>query len=75
VIRKTFLGDSDTGYMPHLSLLYGEFPIEVKEKIAKKSETTLLDEFEVHTLYLYLTEGLAIDWQGIGVFSLQNVGS
>ena|SRR5438105_5044531 len=75
VARKIFFGDSDTSYMPHLSLLYGDFSIEVKKQITSKIGNNFTNEFEANTLYLYLTEGIANDWQEIGAFPLQNVGS
>lgn len=69
--RKLFSSHQKTGYMPHLSLLYGIFPIEIKKEIIKEIGETFTNTFEADTLYLYLTEGAASDWQGIRAFSLQ----
>ncbi len=72
VARKIFFGDSDTSYMPHLSLLYGDFSVEVKKQITSKIGNNFNNEFEAHTLYLYLTEGIANDWQEIAAFPFQH---
>lgn len=64
VARKIFPDASGTGYMPHLSLLYGDFPIKVKEQIIRKIGNNFTNEFEANTLYLYLTEAAARNWSG-----------
>ena len=75
VAREIFPDASNTSYMPHLSLLYGDFPIVVKEQIIRKIGNNFTHEFEAHTLYLYLTEGAASDWEKIEAFPLQNAGN
>lgn len=69
--RTLFPSNQKPGYMPHLSLLYGDFSVETKKEIIKKTGEGFTDEFEADTLYLYLTEGAANDWQRIRAFPLQ----
>ncbi len=57
--------------MPHLSLLYGDFSVETKKEIIKKTGESFTDEFEADTLHLYLTEGAASNWQRMRAFPLQ----
>lgn len=58
-------------YMPHLSLLYGDFFLETKKEMIEKIGASFLDEFEVDTLHLYLTEGAVSTWESKGTFPLQ----
>lgn len=69
--KKLFPSHQKIGYVPHLSLLYGNFSIETKKEIIKEIGETFANTFEADTLYLYLTEGAASDWQRIRAFSLQ----
>lgn len=69
--RRLFPDNQKTGYMPHLSLLYGDFSVETKKEIIKKTGESFTEEFEADTLHLYLTEGAASDWQRIRTFPLQ----
>lgn len=58
-------------YMPHLSLIYGDFFLETKKEMIEKIGASFLDEFEVDTLHLYLTEGAVSTWESKGTFPLQ----
>jgi len=69
--RKLFPGDQQTAYMPHLSLLYGDFSVAIKQEIIKEIGENFPDAFEANTLYLYLTEGAAHNWQSIRAFPLE----
>ena len=71
VARNILLDDQETSYMPHLSLLYADFAPEKKKQIVEHIDNRFMDEFEVDTLYLYLTEGAVGDWRKIGAFPLQ----
>ena len=71
VARNILLDDQETSYMPHLSLLYADFSLEKKKQIVEQIGDSFTDEFEVDTLYLYLTEGAVVDWRRIGAFPLQ----
>lgn len=55
-------------YMPHLSLLYGIFPDELKEKIIKEIGRNQAAEFEVKRVTL-VKGGAVEDWEIIGEFS------
>ncbi len=68
--KQLFPGNQEPVYMPHLSLLYGDFSVEIKKEIIKKIGESFTDEFEADTLYLYLTEGATNNWQRIRTFSL-----
>jgi 2'-5' RNA ligase len=68
--KKVFPSNQATDYMPHLSLLYGDFSVETKKEIIKEIGENFTDEFEVDTLYLYLTEGAASGWQKIRAYPL-----
>ena len=69
--RKLFPSAQKTDYMPHLSLLYGDFSVETKKEIIQKIGDHFTDTFEATILYLYLTEGAVSDWQKISAFPLR----
>ena len=56
-------------YMPHLSLLYGSYPNETKEKIIKEIGKNQSAQFEVNSIHL-VQGGEIKDWQIIGEFPL-----
>lgn len=58
-------------YMPHLSLLYGDFPESVKRKIIKKIGTNFKSEFEAQSLHLVRADYKAIVWHPIKEFPLK----
>ncbi len=60
--RALFHRENDAGYMPHLSLLYGNFEREVKEKIVARIGKRLDLSFNVTALYLYSTLGDTKEW-------------
>ncbi|HLZ62151.1 MAG TPA: 2'-5' RNA ligase family protein [Ktedonosporobacter sp.] len=68
---KIFPSDQEADYMPHLSLLYGDFSVETKQAITQQIGASFSDEFEVNTLYLYRTEGAVSDWQQVSAFPLR----
>ena len=59
-------------YIPHLSLLYGDFSVEIKKEIIKKLGRKFDYEFEVKSIYLYNTTGEEKEenWYKIKEFSL-----
>ena len=57
-------------YMPHLSLLYGTFPVEIKKKIIKEIERDQSCQFEINSVYL-VKGGAVEDWRIIGEFPLK----
>ena len=60
-------------YMPHLSLLYGDFSSATKEKIIRKLGSKFDDEFEIKSIYLYYTSGEEQEenWHKIREFSFK----
>lgn len=54
-------------YMPHLSLLYGNFPQTIKDKIVKDIGQNQSDQFEVNSVFL-VKGGEIKDWQIIEEF-------
>lgn len=57
-------------YMPHLSLLYGTFPVETKEKIIGEIGRNQSTQFEVSSVHL-IKGGEVEDWRIIGEFPLR----
>lgn len=57
-------------YMPHLSLLYGTFPVETKEKIIKEIGRDQSAQFEISSVHL-IKGGEVEDWQIVGEFPLK----
>lgn len=55
-------------YMPHLSLFYGDFKPEIKEKIIKEIGRQQHVVFEVRSLHLFRTEGEADEWYSVAEF-------
>lgn len=70
VARQVFLRMGDPPYMPHLSLLYGDFPPETKESIIKSIGKHLDRHFRASHLYLYSTSGDTQTWRRLGEFPL-----
>lgn len=68
--RKFFPSDQKSNYMPHLSLLYGNFAVETKQAMIKEVGSGFTGEFKADALHLYLTEGAVNDWREIRVFTL-----
>ncbi len=68
--RALFGRLDDPEYMPHLSLLYGDFPSGVKTEIIARLGPTLDRCFQVTRLDLYSTLGPTRDWYPLGEFAL-----
>ncbi len=54
-------------FMPHLSLLYGNLPIEVKKRVVFRPSSPL--SFEVSGLHLYSVQGPPESWRAAGTFT------
>lgn len=65
---------ADQEYMPHLSLLYGDFSEVTKKEIIKKIGTDFTSRFEVKSIHLFEAhENLDISlWHKIKEFPLKN---
>lgn len=55
-------------YKAHMSLLYGNYPAEQKEKTIESLPNLTDRSFLVDRLYLYRTEGKVTQWQKIAEF-------
>lgn len=58
-------------YMPHLSILYGNFAQKVKEKIIEAIGRDQTTEFTVSSLNVFKTGGEVEFWHKIGEFSFR----
>jgi 2'-5' RNA ligase len=56
-------------YSPHMSLLYGSLPLEVKKRVASRPSTGL--SFLASRIHLYRVEGPVEAWRPVGSFSLR----
>jgi 2'-5' RNA ligase len=68
--RKIFVRNRDPKYMPHLSLMYGDFTPATKETIIARIGREFNLRFEVRAIYLYSTKGEPKDWYRIQEFKL-----
>lgn len=60
-------------YMPHLSLLYGNFPQVTKQQIINRLEESCALEFQVDRLYLIDGQGQPRDWRRVEEFAFRTV--
>lgn len=58
-------------YMPHLSLLYGNFPQAIKKKIIKDIGRDQTSEFTVNRVHVFKTDGEANTWYQVREFSFR----
>lgn len=72
VARAVFERQSDPPYMPHMSLLYGHFPADLKEKIMARTGRRIGRRFAAASIYLYSTFGKTRDWYCVGEYPLGN---
>jgi len=57
-------------FMPHLSLLYGNFPQSLKESMIAELGQRLAIQFTVRSLHLYRTHGAPGQWRRVASFRL-----
>ena len=69
--REIFSRINDPKYTPHLSLMYGKFPPEKKEKIIAEIGNKFRLSFDSDRIHLFYTEGKPKDWCRIREFSLK----
>ncbi len=69
--REIFGREEDPSFMPHLSLIYGNFRASRKKKLVSSivEEVTGI-QFNVESLHLYSTGGGPSDWRRVEQFSL-----
>ncbi|CAN5764770.1 hypothetical protein BH11PAT2_BH11PAT2_03300 [soil metagenome] len=66
---EIFSMTDESPYLPHLSLLYGNYSEEQKRKTIESLTLPAEHSFEVKSLHLYQTEGEVRDWKFIKQFS------
>ena len=69
--RKILTGYRGPVYMPHLSLMYGDFTPAAKEAIIARIGLEFNLRFEVRAIYLYSTEGEPKNWHRVQEFTLR----
>jgi 2'-5' RNA ligase len=69
--RKIFKREGDPEYMPHLSLIYGNFSSETKQKIIKFVGKEFNLNFDVRSIHLVSTNGEPEDWYKVKEFILK----
>jgi 2'-5' RNA ligase len=61
----------EPAFMPHLSLLYGNFPRSIKEGVMAEMGPRLDVQFKVRSLHLYWTHGAPRHWRRVASFGLE----
>ncbi len=74
-IAREVFGRSDDKYMPHLSLLYGNFDPPAKESIIARIGRRMTHSFLVDRIYLHSTRGDTSTWYPCGEFILGRTGA
>jgi len=69
--KEVFNLSPDSEYMPHLSLLYGDFSSETKEKIITNLGREFNIDFEIKSVCLYFTTGKEETWHKIKKFPFE----
>jgi len=69
--REIFNRKQDPKFMPHLSLMYGDFTPETKEQIIETIDREFNISFNVRSIHLFSTDGKPKDWYRVGEFSLK----
>jgi 2'-5' RNA ligase len=69
--RQAFGHRREPAFMPHLSLLYGNFPRSLKEEVMAEIGSRLNIQFKVRSLYLYRTHGEPRHWRRVASFGLE----
>jgi 2'-5' RNA ligase len=68
--REIFGLEQQPAFMPHLSLLYGNLPTSLKERIIASLGRQFALEFKVNSLHLYLTKSEPASWRRVASFGL-----
>ncbi|MFZ0964356.1 MAG: 2'-5' RNA ligase family protein [Terriglobia bacterium] len=69
--RREFGHRRESAFMPHLSLLYGDYPRSLKERLMAERGPRLDVEFKVRRLHLYRTHGEPCHWRRVASFGLE----
>jgi 2'-5' RNA ligase len=65
---NVFSMDANPAYKAHVSLLYGNYPQELKEASMKSLSMPSTRNFLVNSIHLYRTEGETSDWYRVQEF-------
>jgi 2'-5' RNA ligase len=68
--RRAFGHYREPAFMPHLSLLYGDFPRSLKETMMAEMGPRLDVQFKVRSLHLFRTQGEPRHWRRVSTFGL-----
>jgi 2'-5' RNA ligase len=68
---RTFYRAPEPSFMPHLSLLYGNYSVNAKEEIMAALGRRLDVQFKVRSLHLYSTQGNVKEWRLVQSFGLK----
>lgn len=68
--EKIFKMNESPSYMPHLSLLYGDFAQSVKDQIIRNIGKNQEMEFRVGAIHLFKTDGEVSAWYKVKEFPL-----
>ncbi len=68
--RSIFHREQDPKFMPHLSLLYGNFAVETKKQMIESIGQDFNKTFSVNSLHLLSTNGEPKDWYEVKEFRL-----
>ena len=69
--RQAFGHGHDPSFVPHLSLLYGDFPRDEKAEVIAQMGLRLEVQFKVRSLHLYRTHGEPRQWRRVASFGLE----
>lgn len=69
--REIFNREKDLKFMPHLSLMYGNFNSKTKKGVISKIGREFNLKFKVKSIHLFLTEGESKRWYKIKKFVLK----
>ncbi len=73
VTARTVMGMEKAPYMPHISLLYGSYPVSIKERIIADLGREQLNHFTVDSLHLIQSSGDESTWKSIQSFPLGGI--
>lgn len=65
--------DTDSTYMPHLSLIYGDLPMPSREAVQHEVEPNLMGlPVELDSIQVWCTEGVVSEWKLLRSFPLKD---
>jgi 2'-5' RNA ligase len=70
--RTIFHHQQDAKFLPHLSLMYGNFDIEAKTRFLASIGREFNKTFSVDQIHLFFTSGEPKDWYRVQKYELQS---